>query len=230
MFHGGPIRYEMAERAQAIDCGGLGAFHTLARRIGLVDEIDRRIKLLKRHLPYHESDHILNLAYNILTGGMRLEDLELRRQNETYLDALGAPRIPDPTTAGDFLRRFKSVETIVTLMEVINHTRVRVWKQVRRGKRRNAVIDVDGTVAGTLGECKGGMDMSYQGVWGYAPLIITLANTGEHLYLVNRPGNAPSHQGAAPWLDRAVALTRRGWTGVCLRGDTDFSLTANFDR
>lgn len=230
MFHGGPIRYEMAERAQAIDCGGLGAFHTLARRIGLVDEIDRRIKLLKRHLPYHESDHILNLAYNILTGGMRLEDLELRRQNETYLDALGAQRIPDPTTAGDFLRRFKSVESIVTLMEVFNNTRVRVWKQVSRGKRRNAVIDVDGTLAGTFGECKGGMDMSYKGVWGYAPLIITLANTGEHLYLVNRPGNAPSHQGAAPWLDRAVALTRRGWTDVCLRGDTDFSLTANFDR
>lgn len=227
MFERAAIAYDLADRTQAIDCGGLGAFHTLAHRIGLVRHLDQNVRLLKRHLPYHESDHILNLAYNILTGGTRLEDLELRRQDETYLDALGAQRIPDPTTAGDFLRRFETEERVLRLMEAINESRLTVWR--RLGKRRHAVIDVDGTLAGTGGECKAGMDISYKGVWGYAPLIVTLANTGEHLYLVNRPGNAPSHQGAAEWLERAVALVRRGWSGVCLRGDTDFALTRHFD-
>jgi len=93
-----------------------------------------------------------------------------------------------------------------------------------------AVIDVDGTIAGTSGECKQGMDMSYKGIWGYAPLIVSLANTGEHLYLVNRPGNAPSCKDAAPWMDKAVDVVRPFSKRVCLRGDTDFSLTANFDR
>ena len=74
------------------------------------------------------------------------------------------------------------------------------------------------------------MDISYKGIWGYAPLLITLANTREVLYLVNRPGNAPSHADAATWIDKAIALVHPYAKRVCLRGDTDFSLTANFDR
>jgi len=93
-----------------------------------------------------------------------------------------------------------------------------------------AIIDVDGTLAPTLGECKGGMDISYKGIWGYAPLIVSLANTKEVLYLVNRPGNAPSHDGAGPWIDRAIELVKPRASQVHLRGDTDFSLTAKFDQ
>jgi hypothetical protein len=74
------------------------------------------------------------------------------------------------------------------------------------------------------------MDISYKGIWGYAPLLITLANTREVLYLVNRPGNAPSHLDAATWIDKAIALVTPHAPRVCVRGDTDFALTANFDR
>ena len=84
-----------------------------------MEEINTKLKLLKVHMPYHESDHVLNIAYNILAGGMRLEDIELNRNNEGYLNAVGAQRIPDPTTAGDFTRRF-TPEDIWGLMEGIN--------------------------------------------------------------------------------------------------------------
>jgi hypothetical protein len=93
-----------------------------------------------------------------------------------------------------------------------------------------AVIDVDGTVAGTYGECKQGMSLSYKGVWGYAPLIVSLANTREPLYLVNRPGNVASHQGCVPWLDRAIELVRPYAGRITLRGDTDFTLSGELDR
>ena len=94
------IHYELADRVQGLSPGGIGAMHLFARRTGLIGDIDRNLHLFKRHLPYHESDHVLNIAYNILAGGKRIEHLELRRNNEVYLNALGAVRIPDPTTAG----------------------------------------------------------------------------------------------------------------------------------
>ncbi len=228
MFAGSNIHYEMAAKTQAIGCGGIGAVHLLCQKIGLVELLDQKVKVLKRHLPYHESDHVLNMAYNIMAGGVRLEDIELRRQDESFLNGLGAQRIPDPTTAGDFTRRFEP-EDIVDLMDAVNEARQRVWQQQPAGFLAKAVIDVDGTIAGTLGECKGGMDISYKGIWGYAPLILTLANTKEVLYLVNRPGNVVSHEGAGPWIDRAIALVKPHAGEVHLRGDTDFSLTGKFD-
>lgn len=228
MFAGSNIFYEMAEKTQGMGCGGIGAIHLLAQRIGLVDSLNEKVQVLKRHLPYHESDHVLNMAYNIMAGGERLEDIELRRQDECFLNGLGAQRLPDPTTAGDFTRRF-SPENIVSLMDAINEARQRVWQKQPQGFLAKAILDVDGTIAPTLGECKAGMDISYKGIWGYAPLIVSLANTKEVLYLANRPGNAPSHDGAGPWIDRAITLVKPHAGQVHLRGDTDFSLTGKFD-
>jgi hypothetical protein len=229
MMSASNIHFEMAERRRAVNYGGIGAIHLMGQRLGLAQEIDGRVQLLKRHLPYHESDHVLNLAYNALLDGQRLEDIELRRNDEAFLDGLGAQRIPDPTTSGDFTRRFDQ-DSILDLMEAINTTRQRVWKKQPRGFLSQAFIDIDGTMAPTLGQCKGGMALSYKGIWGYAPLIISLANTREVLYLVNRPGNVVSHEGCVPWMERAIELVRLHAGEITLRGDSDFTLTAELDR
>ncbi len=162
-FSASNIHYEVANRIGGISCGGIGAIHLLARRIGLIDAINQRLHLLKFHLPYHESQHVLNFAYNALCNATCLQDIELRRNDENYLNALGTRRIPDPTTAGDF------------------------W-------------------------------------------ALTLANTGEVLSIVNRPGNRPSHEGAAEEADRVVQLCgQAGFRLIELRGDTDFSQTRHLD-
>jgi hypothetical protein len=224
------IDYEVAERTRGLAAGGMGAMHLLAWRTGLIEAIDRKLHLLKVHLPYHESDHVLNVAYNILAGGTCLEDIERRRNDEGYLDGLGAQRIPDPTTEGDFCRRFAPAD-IEMLQETINEVRLGVWARQPNSFFGEAVIDADGTLATTYGQCKEGMDISYKGQWGYHPLVVSLANTGEVLYLVNRPGNRPSHEGAAAYLDRSIALCRRaGFEAILLRGDTDFTQTGDLDR
>jgi hypothetical protein len=229
MLKASNLRYEMGEQTPAMNCGGIGAIHLMAQRVGLVEDINGHLHLLKVHLPYHESDHVLNLAYNLLAGGQRLEDIELRRPDEVFLNSLGAERIPDPTTAGDFTRRF-SVEDIVVLEECINRARLAVWKVQPEGFLKEAFVDADGTIAQTFGECKEGMDISHKGVWGYGPLIISLANTKEVLYLVNRPGNAASQSGSVEWIDRAVGLVKQVAGSVTIRGDTDFSPTEQLDR
>ena len=229
MFTASNIQYEIADRIHAISAGGIGMIHRLVQRLQLAESIDRGLHLLKWHLPYHESDHVLNIAYNLLAGGECLEHLELRRNDEVYLDALGARRIPDPTTAGDFCRRFSKFD-VLTLMEVFNQTRVRVWKQQDASFRRQAILDADGTMVETCGECKQGAEFNYQKQWGYHPLVISLANTGEPLYLVNRSGNRPSHEDAHLYLDLAIDHCRAaGFRRILLRGDTDFSQTAHLD-
>jgi Transposase DDE domain group 1 len=224
------IHYELGRRARGLAPGGLGALLLVAQRTGLTAAIDRDLHLLKRHLPYHESDHVLNIAFNLLAGGRRLEHIERRRNDEVYLDALGAERIPDPTTEGDFCRRFRPAD-VLTLMEAINTARLRVYAQQPADFFRQATLDIDGTLVATDAECKGGVDIAYDGTWGYHPLVVTLADTGEALYLANRPGNRPSHEGAHAYIDRAIALCRRaGFRRIALRGDTDFSQTAHLDR
>jgi hypothetical protein len=224
------IHYEIADRTRGLAHGGIGAFHLLAQRIGLIEAIDQNLHLLKIHMPYHESDHVLNLAYNALCDGTCLQDLELRRQDEVYLDALGALRIPDPTTAGDFCRRFSAAE-VHTLIDIFNSVRQRVWARQPVSFFDLARIDMDGTLVETLGECKVGMDIAYNGVWGYHPLVVSLANTGEVLSILNRAGNRPSHEGAAAEVDRALRVCLEGgFRQVLLRGDTDFSQTKHLDR
>lgn len=224
------IHYEIADRARGLAHGGIGAMHALARRLGLIDAIDNRLHLLKIHLPFHESDHVLNFAYNALCEGTRLEHIELRRNDEVFLDALGARRIPDPTTAGDFCRRFK-VQDIHTLQDIFRDTSVRAWAQQPPEFFDQATLDMDGTLVETTGQCKKGMDIAYDGTWGYHPLVVSLAETGEVLSIVNRSGNRPSHEDAAAQVDVCLAVCfRSGFRLVLLRGDTDFSQTQHLDR
>lgn len=230
MFSAANVHYEVADRTRGLGCAGIGVAHLVARQTGLAQAIDDNVHVLKVHLPYHESDHVLNIAYNVLAGGKCLDHLELLRNDEAYLDALGAQRIPDPTTAGDFCRRFGSEQQVLTLMEAINDVRLKVWKQQDAEFFKTAVIDVDGTIAPTYGERKEGMNISYDGQWGYHPLVVSLANTKEPLYLLNRPANRPSHERADEYLDKTIALCRRaGFQRVVFRGDTDFMQSWKLD-
>jgi hypothetical protein len=228
-FTASNIHYEISDKTRAITCGGIGLFHALARRVGLIQMIDERLHLLKVHLPYHESDHVLNIAYNALCNGTCLQDIEHRRTDEALLDALGTGRLPGATTAGDFCRRFTRAN-IETLIDAIDDTRLRVWAEQDDAFFDEAILDADGTVTATTGQCKEGMDIAYNGVWGYHPLVVSLANTGEVLSIVNRSGNRPSHENAARELDRGLFLClRAGFRRVLLRGDTDFSQTEHLD-
>lgn len=229
MFSAEGIRVELSEKVRAISHGGIGLVHQLARETGLVGAIDRHVHVLKFHRPYHESDHVLNLAYDALCDGIRLEDIEWRRNDEVFLAARGTERIPDPTTSGDFCRRFDAMDARL-LMKAIDEARLNVWARQPEAFFERATIDMDGALVVTTGQCKEGMDISYQGTWGYHPLVVSLAETGEVLRLVNRSGNRPSHEGAAEEADAAVGLCRRaGFRQIVLRGDTAFRQSGELD-
>ena len=230
MLHTPAVKYELSDKQQAVSAGGIGVIMQLIKQLDLRKAINRAIPLLKVHLPYDEADHVLNIALNLLAGGTCLDHLETRRTDEAYLNAVGAERIPDPTTAGDFCRRFGQFD-VLRLMQALNQVRLDVWRQQPDEFFDVAIIEVDGTMVETCGEKKEGIGMNYKKQWGYHPLVVTLANTGEVLYLANRSGNRPSHEQAPLYIELAIQLCRQaGFRKIIVRGDTDFALTEYFDR
>lgn len=223
------VQYEMSGRINATVCGGLPAVHQAVRKTGLDRAINEGAALLKQHRPYFDSDHVLAIAYTVLCGGTCIEDLKAVREDTALLDALGASRLPAPSTAGDYLRRFETQEQIDALQDVINIKRRELWLRQDEEFRSVGIINVDGTLAPTTGEHKLGTDFAYDGSFGYHPLVVSLHNTREPLFLLNRSGNSVSHGGSPHYIDRALDLAAGVFREVCLRGDTDFSLTEHLD-
>ena len=209
MLGTGRANLEVSQKTSAIHCGGIGVIRELVNRFGIPGMINENVNVLKRHKPYFESDHILNIAYNIVCGGTCIEDIELLRNNEAYLDAMSTQRIPDPTTAGDFLRRF-SLEDILDLSLLIEKANIRIAQHaLNSGKKAVGIIDVDGKIQATTGGCKEKMDIAYTGAWGFSVLLLTEATTGMHLNVVNRPGNALSQEGAVEWMNRSIDTVKQ---------------------
>jgi hypothetical protein len=222
VFHCRSISAKVIEREPVTRDGGLALAHQLVTRLGLDRSIDRHLHLLKFHLPYYESDHVLTHAYNLFTGGRDIEDIQDLQHSTAVKNLLGACRIPDPTTAGDFLRRF-CPESLDALQVAIDESRAKVWWKMPRRDREVATMDMDSTFKTVYGACKQGADFSYQKEWSYHPLLFTLAETGECLRIINRPGNRPSAEGAAELLGPCLDLLTASFKRVYLRGDSKFS-------
>ena len=166
--------------------GGLALAVDFCRRFKVPQCIDKHVKVLKVHLPYHESDHVLALAFNLFVGGTCIEDQANLQHSEAVRRMVGACRIPDPTTAGDFLRRFdeQGDYSLAGLRRANDEVQTAVGMALaeREGKRKRkdkwAVVDVDGHVKALSGEQKEGADF-FKRTWCYMPLLVSLAGTGE---------------------------------------------------
>lgn len=224
-----PRLHARVEASESTALGGLALAVGLVARLRVAQSIDERVSLLHSRRPYHESDHVLTHVYNLFVGGSAIEDIADLQQSEPVRRMLGAACIPDPSTAGDFLRRFDR-KSITALDEAIDEAQERVWKR-RYGKRKCAlgIVDLDSHVRHVYGNQKEGADFTYKGGFGYHPLVISLAETQECLRLVNRSGNTTSAEGAAQELAGLVPLLTSRFEKVLVRGDSAFSRQDIFD-
>jgi hypothetical protein len=217
------------ESTESTAYGGLALATSLLSRLKAPQTIDAHLALLRSHRPFHESDHVLTHVYSLFVGGSAIEDIADLQHSEPVRRILGAARIPDPTTAGDFLRRFDG-EAVGALDRAIDQIQARAWR-CAGGKRRleRGVVDLDSHVRHVYGHQKEGADFTYKGGFGYHPLVISLAGTGECLRLVNRPGNVPSAEGAAAHLDQLAPHLGSRFKRVLVRGDSAFARQDIFD-
>jgi len=215
------VRVQIQERGEITPYGGLSLAHDLAMRLGIDRDINHSMELLRLHLPYFNSDHLLTHVYNQYVGGSCIEDIAHLQHSDAIKHLTGACRIPDPSTAGDFLRRFNR-SNLRAFQQVIDRAREKVWRQMPNSRKRVATIDMDSTIKPVYGECKQGADFSYTGKWSYHPLLLTLAETRELLRTLNRSGNAVSADGATAALKEVLPMVKRHFGKVYVRGDSAF--------
>ena len=227
--------------------GGLLLFSDIVKRLGIAKLIDEHVHVFKIHLPYHESDHVLAQAMNLFVGGTCLEDMAELQQSEAVLRLIGACRLPDPTTGGDFLRRLREHDPsglpglrrandealgpthsrVLSTPQPLCRAQSLAWRKLarkggaRRRKRKLAIVDLDGHVKPLYGVQKEGADF-FKGTWCYQPLVATLAQSGECLGIRNQPGAVRASNGAPGLLDATLPRTRQHFTDVLVRGDSDF--------
>ncbi len=224
-----PKLHVSEERGEATAYGGLSLATGVVRSLGIPRALDEALDLLHSHRPFTESDHVLTHVYNLFVGGTCIEDIGHLQGSEPVRRMLGAVRIPDPTTAGDFLRRFDET-SLGDLDRAIDLGQEAVWRR-RYGRRKVArgIVDLDSHVHPVYGDQKEGADFSYKGPLAYHPLVISLAETQECLRLINRPGNTPSAEGAETHLAELFPLLLRRFRQVVVRGDSAFCKQALFD-
>ena len=229
------LHLESDARGEITHYGGLVLAQQFVRRFRVAQRLDDALTLFKRHAPYHESDHVLALAYTLYTDGTCLEDQSALQGSEAVRRLIGACRIPDPTTAGDFLRRFRTLQEVEQLSGGIDEVEEAVWSKLSRHVRRRrkkhelALVDLDGHIKPLYGVQKEGADFSYDGRWSYQPLVVSLGGSGECLKVVNQPGNCRSSDAAAKALQEVLPVVQRHFRNAIVRGDTDFDRSDIFN-
>ena len=222
------LHLESDPRGEITHYGGLVLAQQFVRRFRVAQRLDSGLRLFKRHAPYHESDHVLALAYTLYADGTCLEDQAVLQGSEAVRRLVGACRIPDPTTAGDFLRRFKTTQDVAQLSGVIGEIEEAVWLKLpgrirrRRKQYEFALVDLDGHIKPLYGVQKEGADFSYNGRWSYQPLVVSLGGSGECLKVVNQPGSARPSDAAAKAVKEVLPRVKRHFRNAIVRGDTDF--------
>jgi hypothetical protein len=222
------VRLEQDLRPDVTALGGLVLPLAVLRRLRAAELLDESVRVLKMHMPYLESDHIIAQALMLYGGGTCIEDMAMLQQDSALQRMLGAVRTPDPTTAGDFLRRFVPNGKLEALTSALDELQERAWKGPRwrrhkapMKKKPLAVVYLDGHTKELYGAKKAGADFSYQGAWSYSILVATL-DDGEWLDSQVRPGNCRSSHDAAEMVQRLLPRLERHYQSIMVVADSDF--------
>lgn len=220
-FSNPPVVLKESKQAPLLTHTGVIIVRNLIKRLGIAETIDQNLSLLQRHKPYSESDHVLNIVYNFLTGGEKLLDIERLQEEGSFLKLLGVESIPDPTTAGDFLVRFSDAD-IDVLQGSLEQAQDNALFLLEKKKKGRVTIDSDSSIYEVYGRKKEGADYSYNKKWSYNGLHMTLAETGDIVYQELREGNKYSSEGVKEVLPRTIERLQKHFKKVRYRADSAF--------
>ena len=220
-----PIQVAEHRGAPLVSWSGLAIIRQLVERLGVAPAIDAAVRVLRRCKWYTESDHILTMIYNMLTGGSTLSAINRFRDDQGAKRLLGTERIPHATTTGDFLARFgedRNAVALSELREVGEDLQQQSFAMLPRVRREVATIDLDSSIHEVYGEKKEGADFAYNNTWSYSVLYGTLAETGDLLYMDLREGYRHTSYGSQDVLPGMIKRVGEHFRAVRMRADSGY--------
>ena len=218
-FSNPPFVLRENKRSPLVSYAGIAAARDLIKKLDIASTIDSTVSVLKRHRPYFESDHILNFAYNFLTGGETINDIERLQESQGFLRMLGTESIPDPTTAGDFLVRFqeKDIDDFQGSLDTMQDS---AFSLLDSKRKERATIEQDSSIHEVYGEKKEGADYAYENTYSYLAQYVTLAETGDVLHQDLREGNCYATQGLSKILPGIIDRVSKHFKHIRYRADS----------
>lgn len=209
---------ELGTTEEPLTCQtGLALFYGMAEALNIPKVLDEEIRVKCRAAGYPESEHILALSASIFQGGDYLDDMEALREDAAAKRIIGREETPDPTTAGDFCRRFYAGHLLQ-----FDRAMAAIFGEVYRHRKdlTRWTIDLDAKVHEVYGEQKQGAAISYNGVYSLQPMYAFVHETDELVHAQLRSGNTHPGDKAVPFLRRMMKKIPAHIQKVYLRSDS----------
>jgi hypothetical protein len=150
---------------------------------------------------------VLALVVHLLLGYRELRDQRFYRDDPMVKRLLGLRRLPDVATISRVLASIDA--RAVILVRAL--CRSLCLDRLRKLALARITLDFDGSVLSTMRKAEGtavGYNRKRRGARSYFPLFCTIAQTGQVLDVLHRPGNAHDSRGAGEFiLDCLDAVT-----------------------
>jgi hypothetical protein len=187
--------------------GGLEVFGRFLRAIDLAGRLRRAWQDLGCEGDYGARRFVLCLVGLLLIGGRRITHLRVVERDPVFLRFAGLQRLPADRTLVRWMKRlpFPALERLATVIRDLVYDAIE-WTHLTR-----LTIDADGSVLRTGLQVEGGArgyNPHHPKDKSYYPLTAHLAQTGQILRVMNRPGNVNDSTQAAGFLRIVIGELR----------------------
>ncbi len=195
------------EDQQLTSFAGIVVFQRLFQRVALVRRLRRCFAHLPRGGAYDHHGIALALVVHLLLGYRRLRGMDFYRDDPMVLRCLGWRRMPDVSTVS---RRLREMDT-KAYTNIRELSRELVWDRLMLENFSTLTFDFDGSVNSTKSRATEGTAIGYnksKGERSYYPFFATVAQTGQVVDLLHRPGNVHDSNGAWELIEDVLSAAR----------------------
>jgi len=201
--------------------GGASALVGVAHQTGMVDALERRLRVKRRRRGYASSASVMDLVLLMCSGGECIDDLSVLREDKGLGRLLGR-RVMAPSTAHDFLRKARGCG--LDALAAVRRVGLRSMASARDVKRATLDCDAVFFASGVRGA-----RMSYLGERGWMPMLAYWAELGAVVHDEFRDGNQSPGSGALPFLKESVAQLPGCIEDVRIRSDSAWYIAELMD-